>query len=201
MATYQGPPIHGPATAALHARIAELESSETHAAWREAKAQRDAALARAATAEREAAEARTQQKYAWERHAEKDRAYQQALDDRDCERTITALLASALVVRGHDLERQSHLDYCASCRELKASIDAARRATTGDAPVLLPAAAPTPVCATCSDTHMMPFDDREVMCTRCPVPCQLCRAGGNGPFCENTPCDCACHTRAPAGGE
>jgi hypothetical protein len=31
------------------------------------------------------------------------------------------------------------------------------------------------------------------MCTRCPVPCQQCRAGGNGPFCERTPCYCECH--------
>lgn len=34
-----------------------------------------------------------------------------------------------------------------------------------------------------------------VMCTRCPTPCQKCRAGGNGPYCENTPCVCVCHTQ------
>ncbi len=54
------------------------------------------------------------------------------------------------------------------------------------------------VCTTCNDTHIMVmgeggYDEREVMCTRCPVPCQKCRAGGNGAFCERTPCSCACH--------
>ncbi len=56
------------------------------------------------------------------------------------------------------------------------------------------------VCETCRDTHVMtlhregdPSKDREVMCTRCPVPCQRCRAGGNGPYCAKTRCACACH--------
>lgn len=31
------------------------------------------------------------------------------------------------------------------------------------------------------------------MCTRCPVPCQECRAGGTGAFCGKTPCGCQCH--------
>lgn len=55
------------------------------------------------------------------------------------------------------------------------------------------------VCSTCNDTHQMPFggdgDRRMVMCTRCPTPCQHCRAGGNGPYCENTPCSCVCHAQ------
>lgn len=56
-------------------------------------------------------------------------------------------------------------------------------------------AAAKPVCDTCKDTHWMPFgeDRHDVMCTRCPTPCQECRAGGNGPYCEKTPCGCACH--------
>lgn len=47
-------------------------------------------------------------------------------------------------------------------------------------------------CEHCEDTH-------EVygrMCTRCPTPCQECRAGGNGPYCETTPCACPCHRGA-----
>lgn len=57
-----------------------------------------------------------------------------------------------------------------------------------------------PVCSTCNDTHQMTIHgegevDRVVMCTQCPVPCQRCRAGGNGPYCEKTPCDCACHAK------
>lgn len=50
-----------------------------------------------------------------------------------------------------------------------------------------------PVCSLCDDTHLMQLDGREVMCTFCPTPCQKCRAGGNGPYCTTTPCDCECH--------
>lgn len=50
-------------------------------------------------------------------------------------------------------------------------------------------------CETCKDTHMMTLGDREVMCTHCPVPCQKCRAGGNGAYCASTPCACTCHTK------
>lgn len=55
-------------------------------------------------------------------------------------------------------------------------------------------------CSTCGDKHEMVLrrdvqEARFVMCTRCPVPCQKCRAGGNGPFCENTPCVCLCHVK------
>lgn len=49
------------------------------------------------------------------------------------------------------------------------------------------------VCDHCKDTHLMPMEDRYVPCTRCPTPCQKCRAGGYGAFCEQTPCDCECH--------
>jgi len=34
---------------------------------------------------------------------------------------------------------------------------------------------------------------RNVPCTYCPTPCQECRAGGRGAYCEHTPCDCDCH--------
>ncbi|MEO7895882.1 MAG: hypothetical protein ABIR65_01165 [Pseudolysinimonas sp.] len=55
---------------------------------------------------------------------------------------------------------------------------------------------PAPVCSTCSDTHMMPLgDDYAVMCTHCPIPCQRCRSGGNGPYCTTTPCGCECHAK------
>lgn len=51
-----------------------------------------------------------------------------------------------------------------------------------------------PVCSTCNDTHRMWLGERGyVMCTRCPSPCQRCRAGGDGPYCETTPCACDCH--------
>ncbi len=52
---------------------------------------------------------------------------------------------------------------------------------------------PDPVCTTCNDTHTMTLGDRSVMCTRCPVPCSRCRAGGTGAFCAATPCACSCH--------
>lgn len=52
---------------------------------------------------------------------------------------------------------------------------------------------PMPVCSRCKDTHFVEADVGRQMCTRCPVPCQKCRAGGNGPYCETTPCSCECH--------
>lgn len=51
-----------------------------------------------------------------------------------------------------------------------------------------------PVCDHCNDTHRMSLRGDWVMCTRCPVPCQLCRYQGIGAFCENTPCACDCHS-------
>jgi hypothetical protein len=59
-----------------------------------------------------------------------------------------------------------------------------------------------PVCQTCNDTHLMRLydietgEDREAMCTHCPVPCAKCRQGGTGPFCATTPCGCECHKSA-----
>jgi hypothetical protein len=50
-----------------------------------------------------------------------------------------------------------------------------------------------PVCKVCNDTHVMQLAGRDVPCTHCPTPCAKCRAGGNGPYCEKTPCACACH--------
>jgi hypothetical protein len=47
------------------------------------------------------------------------------------------------------------------------------------------------VCTTCNDTHIMNIQGW--MCTRCPKPCQECRFGGYGAFCETTPCPCSCH--------
>jgi hypothetical protein len=55
-----------------------------------------------------------------------------------------------------------------------------------------------PVCSVCNDTHRMELRDRDVMCTHCPTPCQDCRAGGNGPYCETTPCSCSCHRERKA---
>lgn len=53
------------------------------------------------------------------------------------------------------------------------------------------------LCTTCNDTHLMYLSrlERDVPCTFCPVPCQNCRQGGNGPYCQTTPCGCGCHVR------
>jgi len=62
-------------------------------------------------------------------------------------------------------------------------------------------AAVAPVCSTCNDTHWMTLGDRvgNVMCARCPVPCDACRGklpgGGLGPYCATTPCPCECHVK------
>ncbi len=53
-----------------------------------------------------------------------------------------------------------------------------------------------PVCHICDDSHRMDLGGTTVMCTWCPVPCQECRHGGTGPYCENTPCLCECHNKA-----
>lgn len=50
-----------------------------------------------------------------------------------------------------------------------------------------------PVCSDCNDTHWVDGERGRQMCQRCPVPCQKCREGGNGPFCAETPCSCECH--------
>lgn len=67
---------------------------------------------------------------------------------------------------------------------------------------LLYASAAAAVCDTCHDTHRMWFGNAfaRVLCTHCPVPCQACQ-GGNGPYCETTPCSCSCHTPAKARAE
>lgn len=52
-----------------------------------------------------------------------------------------------------------------------------------------------PVCSTCCDTHRMTLHEREVMCTRCPVPCERCRSKPQGPYCAVTPCPCECHRK------
>lgn len=66
----------------------------------------------------------------------------------------------------------------------------------------LPPAPAKPVCSTCCDTHRMTLhegeDEREVMCTRCPVPCERCRSKPQGPYCAATPCPCECHTPNPS---
>ena len=53
-----------------------------------------------------------------------------------------------------------------------------------------------PICKHCNDTHNIEnaFGERR-MCTDCPTPCQKCRANGNGPYCQHTPCDCECHKK------
>lgn len=50
-----------------------------------------------------------------------------------------------------------------------------------------------PVCSTCNDTHWVDTERGRQLCQHCPVPCQSCREGGNGPFCSETPCSCECH--------
>lgn len=64
-------------------------------------------------------------------------------------------------------------------------------------PATPPSETVTPVCSTCRDTHWMSRSGGKdnVMCTHCPTPCQRCRAGGNGPYCEHTPCSCDCHRK------
>lgn len=59
---------------------------------------------------------------------------------------------------------------------------------------------PEAVCKICNDAHQMHFEETgtDRLCTHCPTPCQNCRAGGDGPYCETTPCPCDCHKKQPA---
>lgn len=54
-----------------------------------------------------------------------------------------------------------------------------------------------PVCVACDDTQRMRTEPSWA-CTSCPRPCGICRQGGNGPFCEHTPCICECHRDTPS---
>lgn len=106
--------------------------------------------------------------------------------------------------------------YCEVCGlTMKARDELECSVTDGDlcvpkrrekAPAQAASKKPTVVCSTCKDTHRMTLhldngDEQTVMCTRCPRPCQECRAGGNGPFCEVTPCACPCHHPEPSDPE
>lgn len=51
----------------------------------------------------------------------------------------------------------------------------------------------TAVCTVCDDSHVMALGEGSANCTHCPIPCQKCRAGGIGAYCEQTPCACICH--------
>ena len=59
-----------------------------------------------------------------------------------------------------------------------------------------------PACSTCSDTHRMALEEREVPCTSCPRPCEECRGLYQGvrigAYCETTPCGCRCHVAVAA---
>lgn len=58
-----------------------------------------------------------------------------------------------------------------------------------------------PTCAVCNDTHRMEMRGREVMCTHCPRPCNLCRNGIGGAYCAKTPCSCVCHAATSGSGQ
>lgn len=53
------------------------------------------------------------------------------------------------------------------------------------------------VCSSCNDTHVMALGERDLMCTRCPTPCEACRGrtmfGVPTAYCASTPCSCSCH--------
>lgn len=46
----------------------------------------------------------------------------------------------------------------------------------------------------------MGYGERQVPCTRCPLPCDRCRRNGTGAYCADTPCACECHGEASVGG-
>lgn len=111
--------------------------------------------------------------------------------------------------RLRELEPYEHIDNTMTCRKVRDAI--ARKfkeilACIGPAGEERDPAGRKPVCDRCNDTHWVTWRrdgevERRVMCQFCPLPCQQCRACGNGPFCEKTPCPCECHKPAGAEGE
>jgi hypothetical protein len=91
-------------------------------------------------------------------------------------------------------ERRLGHDWAEACEAARAALSPATAAEE-QKPVR-----PSPVCSNCNDTHWVSVEDGpDQMCTRCPTPCQRCRAGGTGSYCATTPCDCECHQKhAPA---
>lgn len=58
----------------------------------------------------------------------------------------------------------------------------------------IPVPAHVGACAHCEGSRQMYHHglERDVMCTRCPIPCDACRDGTRA-FCVAHPCECACH--------
>ena len=104
-----------------------------------------------------------------------------------------------------DHHYEDHDDDCERCLGCRIEAALGGPEQPAERPIaLLDRAAPEPrvvVCSLCNDTHKVPtpegdhgpFGDGTRMCTSCPAPCQKCRAGGTGAYCEHTPCSCACH--------
>lgn len=55
------------------------------------------------------------------------------------------------------------------------------------------------VCEYCCDTHSVwsQLLERNIMCLRCPKPCDSCKDFPN-PYCKETPCICDCHEKKHA---
>jgi hypothetical protein len=102
---------------------------------------------------------------------------------------VMAILPDALLwVEAESIKLSDAMPYEACIDEIKAILADADSKDAGEA-----WREGGRVCSTCNDTHLMSLGDDEVMCTRCPRPCQKCRVGGNGAYCSTTPCACDCH--------
>lgn len=80
------------------------------------------------------------------------------------------------------------------CSEMARKCEEARDPKPHGSPL---SASAMPVCSTCNDTHTMWLSgsEREVPCTRCPTPCDVCR-NSQAAYCAARPCPCSCHAEA-----
>jgi hypothetical protein len=130
-----------------------------------------------------------------------EREREEARDGRAQERELLKRLALAtealMCSPALDMRRHVSPEYRAASDVLGDALRIVRPEGESDAASDATAGA-GPVCSSCNDTHVQQRETGDVMCTRCPRPCESCRGAGQYPYCDTTPCTCTCH-RATAG--
>lgn len=101
---------------------------------------------------------------------------------------VSAFTMSALMASGVELANRTEREVNERIAKLETAV---RLALASEDVGLLRELVPDPVCVHCYDTHRAPVSGH--MCNFCPIPCERCRQGATGPFCEKTPCGCPCH--------
>jgi hypothetical protein len=109
-------------------------------------------------------------------------------DAQSCTACGQANCAETVLEAGTRVVMQTRLCWDCSC-----ALEGALVTYAGNGTIGVPSKKVT--CLQCWDTHAMELGEKIVPCTFCPTPCQECRSGGTGPYCEKTPCNCNCHQK------